>query len=272
MNTTKEISVFESYRNPVPGAIVPIETFVNDVLGETFKNEVEEIRAENDKTKRDRMKSYLPAVTISGTFTRRGNANLIKHSGYICIDIDTKPDGITWAELRDITGKWDTVYFAALSVSGNGLFLIIPIVNPAKHHQHFDAIKIEFEQMGITIDTACRDIARLRGVSYDPAGVFNPDARRYDLIYEPPEPRQIKRCGRIESDKLNAWVERKGLTFIPGQRHEFIKQKAGAYHRLGISQFEAERVLMQYQQSDFTKKEIQKIIEYMYNNQAWVQN
>ena len=37
---------------------------------------------------RDAKAKTLPYVTISGTFSKFGDANLIKHSGFICLDID----------------------------------------------------------------------------------------------------------------------------------------------------------------------------------------
>ena len=267
MKDIHQISVFENYMNPVPDGNIHIRAFVNDVLNGTFKNEVEKIRAAKDKNK---LKSKLPAVTISGTFTKRANDCLIRHSGFICIDIDTKPEGAKWEALRDTAGSWDNVYFSALSVSGNGLFLIIPILKPEKHRQHFEALRIEFDKMGISIDKACKDVARLRGVSYDPAAIFNPNAKPYRNIYQPKHTRKTGYVNRgVNADKLTGWVESKGIYFEKGQRHPYITQLAGAYHRLGISQSEAESKLIQYAQSDFTREEIIKIIDHMYSKISW---
>ena len=127
MNNLQYISVFENYLNPVPAGNVHIRAFVNDILGGTYRKEVEKIRSNDSKVVRDHLKSKLPAVTISGTFSYRANDKLIQYSGLICIDIDTKPEGVTWETMRDTAGGWDHVYFSALSVSGQGLFLIWPI-------------------------------------------------------------------------------------------------------------------------------------------------
>ena len=267
MKDIHQISVFENYLNPVPEGNIHIRAFVNDILRGTFRTEVEKIRSAEDKNK---LKSKLPAVTISGTFSKRANDCLIQHSGFICIDIDTKPEGVTWEALRDTAGGWDHVYLSAISVSGNGMFLIIPILRPEKHKLHFEALRIEFEGMGITIDKACKDLARLRGISYDPDAIFNPDTKPYQNIYQPKHTRKPAHTSRgVNADRLTAWVESKGIYFEKGQRHPYVTQLAGAYHRLGISQAEAESKLMQYEQSDFTRDEIIKIVNHMYSKISW---
>jgi hypothetical protein len=63
---------------------------------------------------------------------------------------------------------------------------------------------------------------------------------------------------------LVKWTERKGYTFTPGSRHDFVKTLVGACHRLGISEGEVERELMRYVESDFSEKEITAIIHGMY--------
>ena len=67
-----------------------------------------------------------------------------------------------------------------MSASGNGIYCIVKIEFPEKHLQHFNSIaEIFSDYWGITIDRNCKDIARLRGASYDDNPVFNPLAKTF---------------------------------------------------------------------------------------------
>jgi hypothetical protein len=77
------------------------------------------------KDQRAEIKQQIPVVTISGTFKESvKNANLLTHSGLICIDFDAVENvGQLKADL-----KKDPYTFAALlSASGNGLAAIVKI-------------------------------------------------------------------------------------------------------------------------------------------------
>lgn len=53
---------------------------------------VEEIRNEADADKKGQLKKQLPCITPSGKFSKRSKDGLLKHSGFICVDIDMKPN------------------------------------------------------------------------------------------------------------------------------------------------------------------------------------
>lgn len=190
MNIKVNISLFSSYTNPTPSCSIPIEGLFSSIVDEEFKNEVEAVRKEIDLDKKRQLKAALPAVTISGEFSKREKSALTTHSGFICIDIDGKenPTITDWPKLRNDLGAIKEVAFAALSVSGCGAFAVIPIAYPAKHGQHFDALRSDFASIGITIDKACRDVSRLRGITSDSGAIFNPNASTYCRIKEEPKP------------------------------------------------------------------------------------
>lgn len=149
----------------------------------------------------DRLKRSFPCATISGLFQpTRAKANLVHHSGFLCIDID---DHFT---LRDSSGKSHTyhqsldgitdtlsrlpyILYAAHSVGGRGYYAIIPLdpsvfgpcheLTAKDHEWYFDCLKEDFDQMGIVIDPACRDVTRLRFASYDSAPIRNAAAIPY---------------------------------------------------------------------------------------------
>ena len=112
---------------------------------------------------------------------------MIQHSGFIALDIDANdnPEIVDWEDTRDKLAFIQNVYFTALSVSGKGVFLVVPISYPEKHEQHFDALRKDFqEELGYIIDKSCRDVSRLRGMSYDPDARINNEAIPYKRIHK----------------------------------------------------------------------------------------
>lgn len=145
---------------------------------------IDQIRSSTDKEEIQLLKKRLHAVTVSGTFSRRIGGNLVQHSGLICIDGKDNPDIADMEDLKCKLSKLPYVLYCGLSVSGRGVFCLIPIADPNMHRQHFYSIEKDFQEMGITIDSACKDITRLRYCSYDPKPVININAVVYDKHIE----------------------------------------------------------------------------------------
>ena len=182
----REISLFKNYFDSVPVRSANLNDFCSWVMEGDYQEEVSNIRREQNKEIRDTLKSKLPAVTISGTFKERRKSGLIKYSGLICLDIDSKenPSVENWhqviRELSDIIN----IAFAALSVSGNGCFVIIPLAFPERHMEHFNALQSDFRSLGYNIDTLCSDVSRLRGMTSDTMAHYNPHAQPYRRVYD----------------------------------------------------------------------------------------
>lgn len=179
----QKVSYFNSYRDVIPKDVILIDFLTSD----KYKKEVDKIRTAPAKQERDKLKSQLPAITPSGLFhTRRAVDNLVSHTGLIQIDIDAKdnPD-IDISVLKYELSLIDNICFAAYSVSGKGLFALIPISNPTKHKEHFLALEQDFkEDFNIVIDRSCKDVSRLRGYSYDSDYYINEDAIIYSKVIE----------------------------------------------------------------------------------------
>ena len=64
-------------------------SFVFDRIREgKYKDLINSIRKEKDKTQRNELKKQLPAVCFSGQFRKRADDAIIEHSGLICLDFD----------------------------------------------------------------------------------------------------------------------------------------------------------------------------------------
>lgn len=157
--------------------------FLENVLFDTkHKKKVEAFRKITDPEKRREAKLKMPMYTVSGFFSHRAKDGLLQHSGMICLDIDSKDNhGLD----TDVFRRLDWVYYAGLSISGKGYFVIVPISDPDRHELHFDALVEEFAGMGINIDKSCRDVSRARFISYDPGPYYNPDAKVYNNFLLP---------------------------------------------------------------------------------------
>ncbi len=178
------ISIFANYWSVDEPQKINLMTWLTSAK---YEKEVEAIRAIEDKSSRDKLKAKLPAITVSGTFSKRCKAGLIQHSGLIAIDIDWKDNQHigNFYELKTELCKIQNVAYCGLSVSGRGYFVVIPIDYPERHEAHFDALREDFDKFRIVIDDSCRNVDRLRGYSYDPDGYFRHDAKPYSKYIEP---------------------------------------------------------------------------------------
>ena len=185
-----EVSCFKSYKSNEPKPVNLLTWLTSD----KYAGQIKALRSIEDKGKRDKIKSRLPAITISGSFhPSRKEENLVKHSGLICIDIDPKGNEhiMNFPTLKEELFKIQNVAYVGLSASGKGFFLIIPIAYPKRHKQHFQAIKNDLLSYGLAIDSAPKNVASLRGYSYDGNALFRHDANSYRK-WGKPKPSKIR--------------------------------------------------------------------------------
>lgn len=155
----RTLSFFDNVQCKVPNGTITFDEFLHNVQSGTWKRDALSYR--NGEIE----KKNLPCVTISGTFDSRGNDGLIQHSGIIAIDIDH-----TGNEELDVSGLITDPYLYAIhrSVGGKG-YAAYFLIDPAKHAESFLGLQqYILSKYNIGIDKACKDVARLRIVSYDP--------------------------------------------------------------------------------------------------------
>lgn len=177
------ITKFENFKSTKDGSEINLLEWLKD---ESQKDLVLKIRSLKTKEEKRRLKEILPCVTISGTFSQRKADALIKHSGFICIDIDghENPNITDFKDLRNELKNIINIAYCSLSVGGNGVFCLIRISDTGKHKEHFEAIELCFSKLGIKIDPICKDVSRLRICSYDPEAYFNEEAITFNQVLE----------------------------------------------------------------------------------------
>lgn len=177
-----KVSLFQNCkasRTPV-GEISLYDFLCGSSFREKHKTAVDRYRASGDEEK-NRLKTSVPTVTVSGTFSERNSAWLIAHSGLMCIDIDEKenPDVAEFDRLNELIRTIPYLAYCGHFIGGKGYFVIIPISSPGKHKEHFEALRQDFARCGIMIDKSGKDVTRLRIYSYDDTAYINPSVTTY---------------------------------------------------------------------------------------------
>lgn len=186
------------------------------LIADTWRAQVEAVRAETDPAKQEALKTALPVFTPSGTFSRHIARNRMKqHSGFISIDIDCKPDkglnpALVGFDLKAAVAAAAVPHIAYCghSCRGIGYVCIIPIADPTKHSEYFRALAYHFERAGLEIDRGCRDISRKRFVSWDPDPYINTAARPWTLTLPERDHSTRETLGRdLDTSETAAAVE-----------------------------------------------------------------
>ena len=198
---------------------VGMEISLRDFLFcDQYKEQIEHIRSLQDENIQKRLKLQLPLATISGTFAPiRKAENLVTHSNLLCIDIDKKDNmDVTWFD--DLKYEWRNIpqiLYAGRSIRGKGWFAIFRIAYPDKHKAQFEALQRDFVSSGLVIDKACKDVSRMRFISYDPEPYVNENATLYNKVWVEPKPtyhststycggddiEQVEKCCHIIADR-----------------------------------------------------------------------
>lgn len=203
------ISCFKDYRTAGNPRTVNMLSWLKTSV---YREQVEAIRAIGDKKERDKLKAGLPAITPSGTFSRRASEALIQHSGLIQFDVDFQDnrhvknyDGLK-GQLCNISN----VAYCGLSVSGMGYWGLVPIKHPEQHKSHFRALHKAFRNFGLIIDTAPQNPASLRGYSFDPDAYFNHAATPFKLLAESEPAKFFKQTqnGNDTRSQVEALIQR----------------------------------------------------------------
>lgn len=184
-----KVSRFANYNTPGNPATINL---LDWLTSDAYRPEMEQIRQLTDKQQRDEVKATLPAITPSAVCSYRKESAVLHHSGFIQFDIDFKDNQhiTNYAGLKQQIIHIQNVAYCGLSASGTGYWGLIPIAYPDKHRYHFKAIQQAFNRLRIKIDEAPKNVASLRGYSYDNEAYFNHTAtplQRYEVPPRPPE-------------------------------------------------------------------------------------
>ena len=213
-NSTQGLcSIFKGARAPTPVREKSVSGILEEIHSGAYKKEIDRCRELLDEDGKDaysQAKLNLPAVTFSGTFSRRSNDQIITPTGILVADLDNVevPEKVCKLLQDD-----PHVLFYFKSPSGKGIKVGViaeGIENDADHKKFFKAVERYFKQAyGIEIDESCKDISRLCFLSYDPHLHINPEAKPFPITEGDPEPKQrnphTTTTGSNTGKSLYAW-------------------------------------------------------------------
>lgn len=163
---------FSYFKAPVSNTIPAKEVNILDVyhiIKYEFQEQTEKLRAIAEKKDARKFKAtHFDYVTFSGVFTKRSDAALVKHSGFLAIDFDHVEDlnGLTAQLLADEYFETEILF---TSPSGDGLKWIISIdITEHSHRDWFTSIKHYIkETYHLEIDSAGKDVSRACFLPHD---------------------------------------------------------------------------------------------------------
>lgn len=180
-------------------------------MGNEHKGDIQRLRAIDRNTNEKeykRLKMQMPMFTVS-CLCGSGAKIIDKYTNIVCIDVDAKDNPQTNIEdLRQKVNSLPYTLYSSLSVGGKGLYILVAIDGEEKDFiPHFKALQDDFESLGIIIDKSCKNLNRLRVISYDEEAYYNTQAQIYTKI-KIEEPQAIKQAQKpynhtTSNDKAN---------------------------------------------------------------------
>ena len=181
-NQPMEVSCFPNIKTTTNPKTLPLPDVLQGVKKGAWKDKQEKVRElkaiwETDPESKEKKKAYksakhaMPAITISGTFSKRNNDSLLQHSSALQIDLDGD-DNPSWTveKMKETLADDPYIYSVGVSLSGDGVkgVALIP-ADPEKHLDSFLTIQGYFrDTYGLNMDDATKDISRPCFVWHDP--------------------------------------------------------------------------------------------------------
>lgn len=159
-----------------------ISAILSGIKTGRWQDECLPIMNEPDEKKRRDLKKHLPNYTISGRFDKgRSDKSMLEHSNLIGIDFD---------HVQNVNGlvnllKVDPYTFAVFkSVSHTGVCAIVKI-DGKKHLESFNGLsQYYWDKYKVSIDQSCKNISRIRYVSFDPDLHINEKSKVFKTYIE----------------------------------------------------------------------------------------
>jgi hypothetical protein len=253
----------------------PFYKEINEVLNSfkdgSNKSKIDLIRKEKNKEKSSILKSKLVSVCFSGEFSRRSAKNIIKHSGFACLDFDNLPTFEDAICLRDSLQDNEYIYSAFVSPSGNGVKAIVKIPAEIENHKkYYEAICETFDSY---LDTKTKDVSRVCYESYDPDLFINENSKIWALKKEYTEVAQKtnypKHFQIIDTTKkvdvIIKWFNKK-FTLNAGERNNNLFKLACGLNRAGLPKDDALSMFKNFYSAGLTDSELEQIIKSSYKN------
>ncbi|WP_285055167.1 BT4734/BF3469 family protein [Pedobacter ginsengisoli] len=181
-----------------PHSEITIKEAVTAITGIKYKEAIEKLREATDPAVKDMRKRGLDYFTFSGTFKKRHNDELVKHSGLICVDLDPyrkskakEPELVNprlideFEQVRKDLEADPYTLCLFTSASGTG-YKVVFKASQEEHLEAFHGIESLYkEKYSLVLDKGVNDVSRACFVSYDPDAYYNEKARTFKITNNP---------------------------------------------------------------------------------------
>lgn len=228
---TLPISLYNGVKDTT-GTEITTGDALKTIGSDELSNSIMLLQQEPDAKKKTALKSKLPAVTWSGTFSKRKAENLIQYSGLICLDFDKLPlETLQTAK----TNLPPFVFATFLSPSGNGMKIICKVERiSGKHAENFRHLADYFKKVyKIEADESGKDICRLCFLSWDKSIYIDENCETFDypnlleqeekkpVTKSLPSPLPIEKTIGDKFADIRTFTDKK-FTYADGSRNQYI--------------------------------------------------
>jgi hypothetical protein len=258
-----EVTLFKTVKKVKTGFNRPVQYALDRIKNGAVEGIIKRIRKGEKE-----LKQQLSGVCFNGTFRNRSAEGLIEHSGLMILDFDKIPKR-EMKEVRSTLQGCEYIFALWLSPSGNGLKGLVKIPPEAENHKLYYSAFSEFVNSEY-LDEGGHDIPRFCFESFDPNIYINKESTEWtDKAVEEFEDigtndpvLAITSDNRIIDNLLKWWRSKYDAT--EGNRNNNLYKLAIAFNDYGVMRNEAERVLSEFEQKDFSHKEIELLIKSAY--------
>ncbi|HAF30435.1 MAG TPA: hypothetical protein DCG75_15440 [Bacteroidales bacterium] len=186
---------------------------VEEVKSELYKYQIEKIRKAVDKDEKNKLKTKLPAVSISAKM-KSGHkvSDIIEHTGLIQVDIDELKENEIGGYIEKL--KQDQYTFILFKSPSGRPKLIVKIPKELHNHKHYFEGLSEYylKRYNLKVDQSCKDPSRLMFLSHDPDIYVNDNSVLFNKINYSTK-KEAKPDDRVKSDaiKLIEQIEKDGI-------------------------------------------------------------
>lgn len=264
-----DVSIFKNiFETEVPH-YYPLDKTLMRIKDGKSKKLIDEIRNEEDKTKRNELKKQLPCILFAGKFTERNKKSIEKHNGLMPLDFDDIPKELIENQ-KNILIKNPHVVSCFISPSGEGIKAIIsiPECNEFDYARYFKAFREEFNYA--YFDKSSSDISRVCYESYDPNIYIAKNYTTYtpkliDEGYNVMD--KVPLLPITENDKIIEKILKWNWNtdFVEGQRNTYIFALAGAFCEYGINEsYATDFIDNNIRYGDFSREELERAVKSAY--------
>jgi hypothetical protein len=170
-------SYFEApVSNTFPKEEINLLQVYQRIKGDDFAEHTNALRAIADKTEARKYKAtHFDYVTFSGTFSKRNDKSLLRHSGLITVDFDhiANVEELKEQLLQDEYFETELLF---ISPSGDGIKWVVAVdITSATHLNYFKAIanyiKATYQ---LEVDQSGKDLSRACFLAQDAGAFINP--------------------------------------------------------------------------------------------------